>query len=142
MEQAPHSYSLAYIIKLALRNKRELIKANIIAIIAVAAAVPIPLIIPLLVDEVLLDRPGKVVATIQQALPFLPQESIYYIAAVTLFTAILRIISVLLNVWQTRKFVAISKTIIYTIRAQLLRRLRLIAMSEYEGYLTKQRGST
>ncbi|MDG1820880.1 MAG: ABC transporter ATP-binding protein, partial [Methylophilaceae bacterium] len=127
MEQVPNSYSLAYVIKLALQHKRELIKANIIAIIAVAAAVPIPLLIPLLVDEVLLDRPGQVVATIQQFLPFLPQESIYYIAAVTLFTAVLRIISVLLNVWQTRKFVAISKSVIYTVRAQLLRRLRLIA---------------
>ena len=133
MEQAPNSYSLAYIIKLALRHKRELIKANIIAIIAVAAAVPIPLLIPLLVDEVLLDRPGEVVATIQQVFPFLPQESIYYIGAVTLFTAVLRVISVLLNVWQTRKFVAISKSVIYTVRAQLLRRLRLIAMSEYES---------
>ena len=133
MEQAPNSYSLAYIIKLALRHKRELIKANIIAIIAVAAAVPIPLLIPLLVDEVLLDRPGKIVATIQQVFPFLPQESIYYIGAVTLFTAVLRVISVLLNVWQTRKFVAISKSVIYTVRAQLLRRLRLIAMSEYES---------
>ena len=133
MEQAPHSYSLGYIVKLALRHKRELVKANIIAIIAVAAAVPIPLLIPLLVDEVLLDRPGRVLAAIQQGLPFLPQEPVYYIGVILLFTALLRIISVLLNVWQTRKFVAISKSVIYTVRAQLLRRLKLIAMSEYES---------
>ena len=133
MEQAPHSYSLGYIVKLALRHKRELVKANIIAIIAVAAAVPIPLLIPLLVDEVLLDRPGRVLAAIQKGLPFLPQEPVYYIGVILLFTALLRIISVLLNVWQTRKFVAISKSVIYTVRAQLLRRLKLIAMSEYES---------
>ena len=45
-------------------HRRELVAANLIAILGTIAAVPVPLLIPLLVDEVLLDQPGKTVAVI------------------------------------------------------------------------------
>ena len=51
-------YDWAYIIGIALEHKRMLIAANIVAILAVIASVPIPLLFPLLVDEVLLKQPG------------------------------------------------------------------------------------
>ncbi|NTV87138.1 MAG: ABC transporter ATP-binding protein, partial [Burkholderiaceae bacterium] len=45
-------------------HRRRLLLANVVALLAVAAAVPVPLLLPLMVDEVLLDHPGKMVAVI------------------------------------------------------------------------------
>ena len=46
------------------QHKRSLILANLIAIAATLFSVPLPLLIPLLVDEVLLNQPGQITATI------------------------------------------------------------------------------
>jgi len=128
----PATYTFKYIIQLALQHRRTLIFANIIAVFAVIASVPIPLLIPLLVDEVLLDQPGKVVAAFNWFMPDETHSPILYIAGVLLLTIVLRVISVALNLWQTKKFVAVSKDVIYKIRSQLLGRLQSITMSEYE----------
>ena len=132
MESAPQQYSFKYILELALQHRKTLMTANIIAVFAVIASVPIPLFIPLLVDEVLLDQPGKVVAAFDSLFSTENLSPLYYIGGILVLTVVLRIVSVLLNVWQTKKFVGISKGIIYRIRSQLLSRLRFIAMSEYE----------
>lgn len=128
----PARYTFKYVIQLALKHRRTLITANIIAIFAVVASVPIPLLIPLLVDEVLLNQPGKVVNAFNQVLPSEAHTPFMYIAGVLLVTVILRVVSVVLNLWQTKKFVGVSKDIIYKIRSQMLERLQSIAMSEYE----------
>lgn len=65
----PATYTFKYIVQLALQHRRTLLAANAIAILAVLASVPIPLLIPLLVDEVLLDQPGKVVAAFNWLFP-------------------------------------------------------------------------
>lgn len=128
----PATYTFKYIVQLALQHRRALISANIIAVFAVIASVPIPLLIPLLVDEVLLDQPGKVVALFDMLLPSDAHSPVLYIAGVLLLTVVLRVISVALNLWQTKKFVGVSKDVVYKIRSQLLGRLQSIAMSEYE----------
>ena len=128
----PTTYTFKYIVQLALKHRRTLIFANLIAVLAVVASVPIPLLIPLLVDEVLLDQPGKVVAAYHWLLPGEDYSPIVYIGGVLILTILLRVISVSLNLWQTKKFVGISKDVIYKIRSQLLGRLQSIAMSEYE----------
>ena len=128
----PATYTFKYIVHLALQHRRTLIFANIIAVFAVVASVPIPLLIPLLVDEVLLGQPGKVVAAFNWLMPGDAHTPLLYIGGVLLLTIVLRMISVALNLWQTKKFVGVSKDIIYKIRSQLLGRLQSIAMSEYE----------
>lgn len=133
MESAPHSYTFSYLVKLALQRRKTLVQANIIALCAVIASVPIPLLIPLLVDEVLLDKPGKVVAAFQEVFSADLHGPWLYIGGILIVTVILRVTSVLLNVWQTKKFVGISKQIVFRIRSQLLHRLRCIAMSEFEA---------
>ena len=125
-------YSWRYIMDVALEHKRQLVLANVIAIIATIASVPLPLLMPLLVDEVLLDQPGFIVETIN---PWFP-ESWYgptlYITAVLVITVILRVIALALNVWQARQFTHISKDVIFRIRSGLLERLKRISMAEYE----------
>ena len=53
--------SLKYIFKLLLENKKPLIFGQIITIFAILISIPIPLLLPLLVDEVLLEKPAFIV---------------------------------------------------------------------------------
>jgi len=117
---------------MVLRHRRELVFANIIAILGTLASIPVPLLIPLLVDEVLLDKPGKAVAFMNQIYPTAWQGPAAYILGVLLLTLVLRLLSLALSVWQTRQFTQISKHVIYRIRRQLLLRLERVSMAEYE----------
>jgi ABC-type multidrug transport system, ATPase and permease components len=129
---SPTSYDWRYIFNIALRHRRELILANLIAILAATLSVPLPLLMPLLVDEVLLQQPGVVVATVNSLFPVAWQGAPLYIGAVLLLTIVLRLLSLGLNVVQARQFTIISKDVIYHIRAGLLERLQRISMAEYE----------
>lgn len=125
-------YTVRHVLNMALLHKKELIAAHIIAIFAVLSSISIPLLIPLLIDEVLLHKPGKVVATINNYFPESVQSPFLYIIVITVVCILLRLTYLALNVWQTKKFVTIAKDIIYRIRYQLLNRLKHVAMSEYE----------
>ncbi len=125
-------YSWRYIMDVALEHKRQLVLANVIAIIATIASVPLPLLMPLLVDEVLLDQPGFIVETLNPWFPESWHGPTLYISAVLVITVILRVIALALNVWQARQFTHISKDVIFRIRSGLLERLKRISMAEYE----------
>lgn len=131
-DQTPERYTARYVFAMALAHKKELVGAHVIATLAVLASIPIPLLIPLLIDEVLLDQPGKVVATVGNLFPESLHGPFLYILALTVVCITLRLVYLTLNVWQTKKFVGIAKDIIYRIRYQLLDRLQSVAMSEYE----------
>jgi ATP-binding cassette subfamily C protein len=125
-------YSWAELTRMVLAHRKELVTANLVAVLATVAAVPIPLLIPLLVDEVLLDQPGAAVAFINGIFPETWHGPALYILAVLLATLVLRLISLVLSVWQTRQFTLIAKDIIFGIRRTLLHRLERVSMAEYE----------
>ena len=127
-----NNYDLKSILQQALGYKKHLIKANIIALLATACAVPVPLLLPLMVDEVLLDQPGPTVHFIEQFTPEHWHGPVLFILAVLLFTLILRVFSLVLNVAQSRYFTLIAKRITFRIRHKLIKRLGRIAISEYE----------
>jgi ATP-binding cassette subfamily C protein len=114
-------------------HHRELVSANVIALFAVLASVPLPLMMPLLVDEVLLDQPGFLVQTMDLIFPQAWRGAVLYISAILLLTVVLRVITVMLSVWQTREFTKIAKDVVYRIRRDLLLRLQRISMAEYEA---------
>ena len=126
------AYDWKYIIEVAKRHKKQLILANLIAIVATIASIPVPLLLPLLVDEVLLNNPGVVVQTINSITPSLWHEPLLYILSILVLTLFLRISSLVLSVFQTRQFTIISKDLIYQIRRSLLSRLNKVSMTEYE----------
>jgi ATP-binding cassette subfamily C protein len=95
-------------------------------------SVPVPMLMPMLVDEVLLDKPGKIVAFLQAALPTAWHGPVAIIVAVMLVTMALRLASLMLAVLQTREFTRIAKDISYIIRKKLLAHLQTISMAEYE----------
>lgn len=113
--------------------KSRLIVANIIAIVATLISVPIPLLMPLMVDEVLLHKPSTGVELLNSMLPSAWQGPIGYILLVLVMVILMRIVSQMLNIYQGRQFSLVSKTITYQIRLQLLDKLSLISMKEYES---------
>ena len=127
-----NAYDWKYIIEIAKKHKKQLILANLIAIVATIASIPVPLLLPLLVDEVLLNKPGVVVQTINSITPSLWHEPLLYILSILVLTLFLRISSLVLSVFQTRQFTIISKDLIYQIRRSLLSRLNKVSMTEYE----------
>lgn len=115
-----------------LQYKKPLVISNIIAILAAVIAVPIPLILPLMVDEVLLDKPGTALSIMNQFLPASGQTAILYIITALFVSLLLRLIAVALNVWQMRIFTIIAKSITLEMRDKLAQHLKRIAISEYE----------
>lgn len=114
------------------QHKRSLILANLIAIAATLFSVPLPLLIPLLVDEVLLNQPGQITATINDLVSPEWQIPAVYIGVVLFATVLMRAAALVLNVWQTREFTLISKDIVFKLRQRLLEHLQRISMAEYE----------
>jgi ATP-binding cassette subfamily C protein len=132
-ERIPDSgYDWKYILEVAREHKRALLIANIVALISVVASIPIPLLFPLLVDEVLLKQPGPLLAWIDSLFPDEWLGPTFYILLILLVTVVLRIGALLMSVWQVREFTMIAKDITYRIRRSLLGRLQRISMSEYE----------
>jgi ATP-binding cassette subfamily C protein len=132
MHMNKKAYDWKYIIEVAKKHKKQLILANLIAIVATIASIPVPLLLPLLVDEVLLNNPGVVVQTINSITPSLWHEPLLYILSILVLTLFLRISSLVLSVFQTRQFTIISKDLIYQIRRSLLSKLNKVSMTEYE----------
>ncbi|MGC1951822.1 MAG: ABC transporter ATP-binding protein [Gammaproteobacteria bacterium] len=125
-------YTWQYVIRIALHHRRELILAHIIAVAAALTSVPIPLLMPVLVDEVLLQHPGTAVALMERLFPSAWHGPVLYVLAVLALTVMLRLVSVLLGVWQTRQFTGIAKDVTFRMRRELLHRLERISMAEYE----------
>jgi ATP-binding cassette subfamily C protein len=113
-------------------HRRALVLGNLVALLAVMASVPVPLILPVLVDEVLLDRPGKFITTTAPWFPEAWHGPVLFILLALALTLLLRVMAILLNVWQSRTFSLIAKEIVFRVRARMLDRLSSIALSEYE----------
>lgn len=122
----------AWLIQQAKQHKRRLIIANLIAIVATLISVPIPLLMPLMVDEVLLNQPASGVAFINDFLPVHWQEPASYIIVIFISVIIMRTVSQLLNILQSRQFTLVSKTITCSIRKQLIDKIGRISIRQYE----------
>jgi len=127
------TYSWHTIYQIALEHKKPLVYAHLLAILATIASVPVPLLMPLLVDEVLLKKPSIVVHTINLVTPVEYQLPVLYIGVVLIASLLLRIVSIVFNIIQSRQFTFISKDIVFRIRSKLIAHLQTISMSEYES---------
>ena len=130
---AKQSYTWGSIYQIALEHKKALIYSHFIAILATIASVPVPLLMPLLVDEVLLKKPGAAVAIINPLFPVEWHLPILYIAVILIVSLLLRIIAIIFNIIQARHFTCISKDIVFRIRKNIIGHLQTISMSEYES---------
>ncbi|GMR19796.1 MAG: ABC transporter ATP-binding protein [Gammaproteobacteria bacterium] len=129
----PEGFTWIWIAGIASRHRRQLVLAQGIAMLAALASTPLPLLMPLLVDEVLLQQPGILVSMLNPLFPPPWYGPMLYIGAIFLLTIFLRLSSLGLGVWQTRQFTLISKDVCFRIRHALLLRLQRISMAEYES---------
>jgi ATP-binding cassette subfamily C protein len=125
--------SWAEVRRLALHHKRALVWANLVAVLATLCSVPIPLLLPLLVDEVLLNDGDSALKVMNNFLPSDWQTAAGYIGLMLVLTLFLRSGSLIFNVLQARLFARLSKDIVYRIRIRLIERLKRISLSEYES---------
>ena len=102
------AYTWQSIFAIVKQHKKPLILANFIAIFAAVVSVPVPLLMPLLVDEVLLDKPGKIVELLSGMFPSSWLTPVSIIAIVMLLSMMLRLVALLLAVWQTREFTPVA----------------------------------
>lgn len=133
LSQAPSGYRWSHILAMAAAHRRELLLANAIAVLATLAAVPVPLLMPVLVDEVLLEQPGAAVAFMNGLFPAAWHGPVLYVLAVLAASVGLRALAVGLAVLQSRQFTILSKDIVFRIRSALLGRLQRVSMAEYEA---------
>jgi ATP-binding cassette subfamily C protein len=122
----------SYILDIVRQHKSKLVAANIIAILSALLSVPVPMLMPMMVDEVLLEKPGEIVAFLESLLPVGWQGPVAFIVTVMLLTMLLRFGSLMLAVLQTRDFTLIAKDISFHIRRKLLAHLQTVSMAEYE----------
>ncbi|EWS67789.1 ABC transporter ATP-binding protein [Vibrio vulnificus] len=124
--------SRSWLLTQAKKHKSKLVFANLIAIVATLVSVPIPLLMPLMVDEVLLDQPGKGLAAMNTLLPQAWQTPTGYIFLTLLLVILMRITSQALNILQSRQFTLVSKTITYQMRAKMIDKLGRISIRQYD----------
>ena len=123
----------AEIRRLALRHKKALWLANGVAVLATLCSVPIPLLLPLLVDEVLLGNGDAALKIMNHWLPTAWQSAAGYIGLMLAITLLLRCGALLFNVLQSRLFSRLAKDIVFRIRLRLIERLKRISLAEYES---------
>lgn len=122
--------TLKTIFKLIIKDKRSLIYGQLITLLTILISIPIPLMLPIMVDEVLLSKPSYFVNSINY---FLGQTTpFYYIAIVTFAVIFLRFIYYVLGIFITKIFTKISKYVTFTIRERALKHLEISSMNEYE----------
>ncbi len=129
----PDRLSWAHIRQLALRHRKALWIANGVAVLATLCSVPIPLLLPLLVDEVLLGHGDTALKVMDHVLPGAWQKAAGYIGLMLLVTFGLRCMALVFNVVQARLFAGLAKDIVYRLRIRLIERLKRISLSEYES---------
>ncbi|MCG9679003.1 ABC transporter ATP-binding protein [Vibrio sp. Isolate24] len=132
MSDNPNTISRSWLITQVKQHKSKLVLANIIALIATLVSVPIPLLMPLMVDEVLLNQPATGLELMNKVLPVSMHTPTGYIFLTLLLVILMRTVSQGLNILQGRQFTLISKTITYQMRSKMIDKLGRISIRQYE----------
>ena len=111
-------------------QKHDFWRTNFYGIAATLLLLPIPMLIPLLIDEVLLDHPGKMTEMISGF--FGSAETWIYIAVILVLVMVLRFSAFFLNNKKTFYATKITQKISYLLRHRILHHLERVSLSEYE----------
>ena len=113
------------------RYRRPLVWGNLIALGATLVSIPIPLLIPLLVDEVLLQKGGWITDLIDSFGAI--KEPLLYIGIVLAVTVALRFLFFFLSVVSQKFFISLSQELTFDIRRRALEHLKNVSMGSYEA---------
>ncbi len=112
------------------KYKKELILGHIFAFLAISVSVPAPLILPLIVDEVLLNKPGIFIHTYEKF--FGKGDTLSYVFTALVIVVLMRFLFFIFTSIQVKIFTNISKSITHHIRVKTLKHLERVSMAEYE----------
>ena len=101
-----------------------------VAIVATLMTVIIPLFIPVLVDELLLQKSSVMTGWIKENIMELSLAG--YVLFFLVLTLVLRMLGFLLNVIQVKTFLSISKEISLKLRQRTISYLERVSLKEYE----------
>jgi len=131
MANSTNTISRSWLITQAKKHQSKLLFANVIAIVATLISVPIPLLMPLMVDEVLLNQPSTGIEMMNGVLPSSWQTATGYIVLTLVLVVLMRAASQMLNILQSRQFTLVSKTITYQMRSKMIDKLGRISIKQY-----------
>lgn len=111
-------------------QKSDFWRANLYGILATLLLLPIPMLIPILIDEVLLEHPGKITEIISQF--FGSSEAWVYIVTMLVLVLTLRFSAFFFNIQKTFYAIRITQKVNYVLRHRILHHLERVCLSEYE----------
>ncbi len=111
-------------------QKYDFWRTNVYGILATLLLLPIPMLIPLLIDEVLLDHPGKMIESISKI--FGSSETWVYIMVMLFVVIFLRSLAFFFTNRKTFYSIKITQKISYLLRHRILHHLERVSLSEYE----------
>jgi len=111
-------------------QKSDFWRTNLYGILATLLLLPVPMLMPLLIDEVLLAHPGRVTETV--AWLFGNSEAWVVIVPVLGTVLLLRLSAYLLTNRKTYHAIKISQKISYLLRHRILHHLERVQLAEYE----------
>ncbi len=122
--------SIKGLIREILTHKKALLIGNLLALFSTLLTAIIPLFVPLIVDELLLNQNHGFIDFI--ATYIFTSDIKGYVFFILFLILLLRIISAFLSILQSKIFTIISKNITYNMRLSLLKHLKLVSLKEYE----------
>ena len=128
----PSTWSLKTLLRLCFVDKKRLFNANFLAVLATLVTVPLPLLMPLLVDGVLLSPDNPSMGWLDSWLPETWQQPTMYILVVLISVLVLRIIALGLNVAHTRLYSTLATDLSYQLRGQLLTKLGKLSIYHHQ----------
>ncbi|WP_456433353.1 ABC transporter ATP-binding protein [Nitratifractor sp.] len=121
---------IADLLRSALGYRGALIRGNLAALAATALTVLIPLIIPILVDELLLHKSHALTDWVARHIA--PMSTAGYVFFFLGVAIALRVAGFFLNVYQVKTFLGISKDIAFRLRKEAVEHLERVSLKEYE----------
>ena len=111
-------------------QKSDFWRTSLYGVVATLLLLPIPMLIPLLIDEVLLEHPGKMTEMISASLG--SSETWVYIGVILVIVLLLRFMAFFFNNRKTFYATKITQKISYLLRHRILHHLERVSISEYE----------
>ena len=123
-------YTFKTLYKQIKTQKSDFWRTSLYGIMATLLLLPTPMLMPLLIDEVLLDHPGKMVELISTF--FGSHEIWLYISTLLVIVLVLRSLAFFFNNKKTFYATRITQKISYLLRHRILHHLERVSLSEYE----------
>ena len=111
-------------------QKGDFWRTNLYGIITTLLLLPVPMLIPLLIDEILLNHPGRMTETIDRFLQNPPAW--LYIAVILALVLVLRLLAYFFNNRKTYYAIKISQSVSRRLRHHILNHLEKVSLAEYE----------